>query len=179
MARTTLIKFHLYVAAFLVPFLFMMSLTGVLEILGVEGKIHKEVIFTTNKDALNFKSVNIKNDVKILLIKINANPDFDHLKIKENKLYTRPNYNVHYAFKKVGDSLKVYQYTPSTLQKLKMLHKGNGPRLYKLYQQIFVYGLFFVLLTGLWLGLTSDSLRGMTIFIFLAGILLYYILITS
>jgi len=179
MVRSTLIKFHLYVAAFLVPFLFMMSLTGVLEILGVEGKIHKEVIFTTNQDALNFKSINIKNDVKVLLIKINANPDFDHLKIKETKVYTRPNYNVHYAFKKSGDSLKVYQYTPSTLQKLKMLHKGNGPRLYKLYQQIFVYGLFFVLLTGLWLGLTSDSLRNMTIFIFLAGILLYYILITS
>lgn len=179
MPRSSLVKLHLYVAAFLVPFLFMMSLTGVLEILDVEGKIHKEVIYTTNADALNFKSVNIKNDVILLLLKLHEDPEFSHLKIKKHKLYTRPNYNAHYAFKQVGDELKVYKYTPDLQTKLMMLHKGNGPRLYKIYQQIFVYGLFFVLLTGLWLGLTSDSLRNMTIFIFIAGILLYYILITS
>lgn len=175
--RRQLITLHLYVAAFLVPFLFIMSLSGILELLDVKGQMYKDLIYSTNKDAINFKSATLKQDIHDFLTKIGANPDFKRIRIKKNKLYTLPNYTTHYAFKKTGDYLKVYEYTPSTQLKLLSLHKGNGPPLYKLYQQIFVYGLFFVLLSGLWLGLTSPALRLKSIMVLLFGTAFYLLLI--
>lgn len=177
MRRSDLIKLHLYVAAFLVPFLFIMSLSGVLELLGVDGEIYKTVIHTTKENTLDFNSPTIKRDVENLLIKINANSNFKKIRIKDNKLYTRPNYTTHYAFKKENGLLKIYEYQPSIQFKLMSLHKGNGPDLYQLYQQIFVYGLFFVLLSGLWLGITAKALRSKTLGVFIVGTVFFIILI--
>lgn len=177
MQRRQLITLHLYAATFLIPFIFIMSLSGVLELLDVKGKMHKDLIYSSNKNAIDFKSKTIKQDIKNMLITIGVNADFKRLKIKNNKLYTLPNYTTHYAFKKNADDLKVYEYTPSIQLKLMSLHKGNGPTLYKLYQQIFVYGLFFVLLSGLWLGLTSAALRFKTILVLFSGIAFYLLLI--
>lgn len=112
-----------------------------------------------------------------MLQSINADPDFNKIRVKDGKLYTRPNYTTHYAFKKENGLLKIYEYSPSIQFKLMSLHKGNGPKLYQLYQQIFVYGLFFVLVSGLWLGLSSKALRSKTIYIFLLGSTFYLFLI--
>ncbi len=177
MQRSTLIKLHLYVAAFLVPFIFIMAITGVMELLDIKAETYKEKIFSTSKDTLNFNSVTIKQDVAKLLAKIGGNPDFDHLKIKKKSLYTRPTYDIYYSFKIEGDNLNIYQYTPDLQKKLMAFHKGNGPPLYKLYQKLFAFGLIFVLLSGLWLGLTSDALRGKTLLVFFTGCVFYLILI--
>ncbi len=178
MQRRQLITLHLYVSAFLVPMLFIMSLSGILELLDVKGEMYKDLIYSTDKDALDFKSRTIKQDIRDMLASIEVDYDFEHFRIRKGKLYTLPNYKIHYVFKKQGGYLRVYEYTPSTQFKLMALHKGNGPALYQLYQQIFVYGLFFVLLTGLWLGLTSPALRSKTIVIFLSGFVFYLLLIS-
>ena len=177
MQRSVFIKAHLYVAAFLVPFVLVMTLTGVLELLGIEGKTLKEVIYSADKDILNFNSPSIKSDVRKLLLKLDENPDIDRVKIKKDVLYTLPNYTTHYAFKIVNGYLKAYRQTPNIQQKLMSLHKGNGPAVYKIYQKIFAYGLLFVLLSGLWLGLTSSALRYKTLVFFFSGIIFYLLLI--
>ena len=155
-----------------------MSLSGVLDLLGVDSKINKLLIHTTNENALNFKSQTIRQDVKNLLAEVNEDSDFDGIRFKNNKLYTQPNYRQHYAFKKNNGLLKIYQYTPNLQFKLMSFHKGNGPKLYKIYQKIFVYGLFFVLVSGLWLGLTSKALKSKTIIVFIIGCLFYILLIS-
>lgn len=176
MQRSQLIKLHLYVAAFLFPFLFIMSLSDVLELLNIKGEMYKEQLYSTDDDAVDFNSRTLKGDVRKILSKLNVNTEFAHLKIKNNKLYTRPNYTTHYAFKKANGYLKVYEYKQSIQLKLMSLHKGNGPSLYKLYQQIFVYGLFFILISGLWLGITSSALRSKTIMVFISGTIFYLII---
>jgi len=65
-----------------------MSLSGVLELLGVKGEVYKELIFSMRRDAINFKSGTIKQDVQKMLTKINVNSDFDHVKIKKHTLYS-------------------------------------------------------------------------------------------
>jgi len=175
--RSQLIKLHLYVAAFLVPMLFIMSLSGILDLLDIEGEVIKTQIYSTEQDALDFKSLTLHQDVRKILRHIKADTDFTKIKIKKNKLYTYPNYTRHYAFKKKANRLNIYEYIPSLQWKLMALHKGNGPAIYKIYQQVFVYGLFFVLLSGLWLGLTTPALRSKTLLVFLAGIVFYLFLV--
>jgi len=173
--RATLKKLHLYIAAFLVPFIFLMSLSGGLEILGVKGNTDKELIHTASKNSLNFNSPTIQQDVENLLEIIGVDTDIDHLKIANNTIYTRPTYTTYYALKRKGGKLNVYKYTPDFIKKLMVLHKGNGPAFYQFFQKLLVIGLLIVLSIGLWLGLATKKTRNKTILTFIAGAGLYLI----
>jgi len=167
--RATLKKLHLYLAAFLVPFLFIMSLSGGLEIIGVKGHIDKQLIHSEDSTVLDFKSPYIQQDVETFLDKIGVDTDVDHIKINKNAIYTRPTYTTYYGLKREGDYLKIYKYTPDLVKKLMVLHKGNGPALYQFYQKLLVAGLLVILSIGLWLGVAAKKTRNITILIFIAG----------
>lgn len=174
--RNQLITLHLYIATFLVPFLFLMSLSGVLELLDIKGSTQKTLIYSTTKDAINFKSRSIVQDVKNILNKAGIKTDFSRIKIKKTRLNTLPNYSTHYVLKITETHLNVYEYKPSVVTKLMSLHKGNGPAIYKYYQKFSVFGLFFVLITGLWIGLASSKLRSKTLTIFISGLVFYLVI---
>lgn len=175
--RAILRKLHLYIAAFMVPFIFLMSLSGGLQIIGIKGDTGKELIFTTSHNSLNFRSPTIQKDVETLLENIGVDTDVDHLTIKKNVIYTRPSYKTYYALKLSGNSIKVYKNTPDFIRKLMILHKGNGSGLYNFYQKILVVGLLAILSIGLWLGLASSTTRNKTILTIVAGTGLYLVAI--
>jgi hypothetical protein len=43
------------------------------------------------------------------------------------------------------------------------LHMGHGPLAFKNFQKFFALGLIFIILSGLWLGLSSSRLRRRTL----------------
>jgi len=174
--RSQLVTLHLYVAAFLVPFLFLMSLSGVLELFDIKGDTQKTLIYSTDKGAINYNSRNINQDVKAILLKAGIDADFSRVKIKKSRLNTIPNYSTHYVLKLTETHLNVYEYKPSALTKLMSLHKGGGPKLYRLYQKYSVFGLFFVLITGIWLGISSPKLRGKTSMVLILGVVFYFVI---
>ena len=72
------------------------------------------------------------------------------------------------------------QYNEPSLQKRMIeLHMGHGPTAYKTYQKVFAAGMLFIILTGLWLGLSSARLRVSTAMISGAGVLLFFWLALS
>jgi len=50
---------------------------------------------------------------------------------------------------------------------------GHGPTAYKTYQQVFAAGMLFIVLFGLWLGLSCARLRLCTAVIWGTGVLLF------
>ncbi len=64
---------------------------------------------------------------------------------------------------------------PSLQKRMIELHMGHGPwpTAYKSYQKAFAAGMLFIILTGLWLGLSSVRLRFSTAVISGVGVLLF------
>ena len=62
---------------------------------------------------------------------------------------------------------------PSLQKRMIELHMRHGPTAYKAYQQVFAAGMLFIILTGLWLGLSSTRLRYSAAMISGAGVILF------
>jgi len=65
---------------------------------------------------------------------------------------------------------------PSLQKQMMELHMGHGPSHYKTYQQIFAAGMLFIIVSGLWLGLSSPRLRAPTAVAAGGGLLLFVVL---
>ncbi len=171
--RVILRRLHLYIAAFLVPFIFLMALSGGLDLLGIQGKTQRDTLYKIDKGRLDFSSKNIIGDVRELFIQLGINAQIDSIRKKRNAIYTRPSYGMHFGLKIKDAYIEVYQYQPDIIRRLMSLHKGNGSQFYKLYQKLMVLGLLIILLVGLWLGLASANTRMKTLLIFVIGIAVY------
>jgi hypothetical protein len=57
------------------------------------------------------------------------------------------------------------------------LHKGHGPGAFKTFQKIFALGLIFIMLSGLWLGISAARLRKSTLLTAAAGTVAFVILL--
>jgi hypothetical protein len=73
----------------------------------------------------------------------------------------------------------VHYNEPSLRKRMIELHMGHGPTAYKSYERVFAVGMLFIILTGLWLGLSSARLRFSTAVISGAGVLLFFWLALS
>jgi hypothetical protein len=62
---------------------------------------------------------------------------------------------------------------PSLQKKMMELHMGHGPSVYHVYQQIFAAGMLFIIVSGLWLGLSSPRLRKPTALAAGSGLVLF------
>jgi len=175
--RATLRNLHLYTAAFLVPFIFLMALSGGLEILGVKGTISRQLIHKINTDKLNFNSPTITQDVIDLFKELAIDARITRLRRRNRSLYTRPSYAGYYGLKIRDGYIKIYQYTPDIVRRLMTLHKGGGPAIYQFYQKLMVFGLLLILSIGLWLGLTSVKTRKNSAIIFIVGMASYLAII--
>jgi hypothetical protein len=76
----------------------------------------------------------------------------------------------------VGEGVAVTRHEPDIQKVLVELHKGHGPQLFKTFQKFMALGLMFVLLTGLWLGLSSRGLRMQTAISAGAGVVVFLVL---
>ncbi|MEH6569550.1 MAG: hypothetical protein V7709_10765, partial [Halioglobus sp.] len=56
-------------------------------------------------------------------------------------------------------------------------HKGHGPSAFKTFQKAFAVGLLFIILSGLWLGISAGRLRQSTLLTATAGALVFALLL--
>ncbi len=104
---------------------------------------------------------------------------FECAKQKGSQLVTRPTTRPFCTLDISGDKA-VEQYNEPSLQKrIIELHIGHGPTGYKTYQQVFVSGMLFIILMGLWLGLSSARLRFYAAVISGVGVILFFWLALS
>lgn len=176
MPRTLLINLHLYVAAVLAPILLMMAVSGGLYLLGYKGEVSQTAVSTPAEAQLNLDSGSLQQDVAQLLAAAGVSHEFEYIKRKGNVLYTRPTSREHYQITHHGDTLSIMRNEPSTQSTLIELHKGHGPQAFKTFQKVTAAGLLFIVLSGVWLGLSSSRLRMPTVLSSAAGLFVFLLL---
>ena len=158
MNRKLFLNIHLYLAAFFLPFLLLMPITGVSYLLGEKGAKVSRVEFSTNEVPPQDKTQQkewIKNQFE------NNNIDFDweYIKPNGNDLILRRSSKDHYIVSVQADKTDFIKIEPNLLLKLIELHKGHGPALFKSLEISAGIGLILLTISGIFLSFYSRSLR--------------------
>ncbi|MGB1538543.1 MAG: hypothetical protein ACPHAN_12615 [Pseudomonadales bacterium] len=165
--RAKLIKLHLYVAAFFLPMLVAMAVSGGLYLTGNKGSTARTEVEITAPQVLLISSETLETDVRDFLKANQIDHDFEYVKVSGSTLTTRQT-----SVK--ADQLS--QVEPDWIKVLVELHKGHGPLWYKDLQKLMALGLLFVLISGVWLGVSSPTLRTPTLLSTVAGSILFIVL---
>ena len=173
MARALLIKLHLYCSAFFAAAIILVAVSGGLYLIGIKGTIEQTPVGTLTTGQ-NLSQDPSKANVQAALASLGVSDfEFEYVKQKSSQLITRPTTRPFYTLDISGDEAVVQLNEPSLQKRMIELHMGHGPTAYKTYQQVFAAGMLFIILTGLWLGLSSARLRFSTAVISGAGVILF------
>jgi hypothetical protein len=177
MNRKLFITIHMYLSAFFAPAVLLVAISGGLYLLGIKGQVEQETIYSSDT-AIDVKSSSLDADVSALLAAAGAGSySYEYVKVSGSKLYTRPTSSDHYIIQPSEDGVDVIHARPSLQSRMIELHKGHGPGAFKTFQKIFALGLIFIMLSGLWLGISAARLRKSTLLTAAAGTVAFVILL--
>lgn len=178
MSRKLLVTLHLYLASFFTPAVLLVAISGGLYLIGIKGSVEQETIYRSEGATLDTQSPRLQEDVEGLLKAAGVDGfSFEYVKVKGSTLYTRPTSTEHYIINVEPEALEVVHAQPSLQKRMIELHMGHGPTAFKTFQKFFAAGLLLMMLTGLWLGLSSAPLRRTTAVTVLAGTLVFGVLL--
>ncbi len=181
MSRQLLIKIHLYLASFMAPVLVIIAISGGLYLFGFKGSNAHELVYQGAPKEINTQAQDMKTEINRLFKKLGIESDFDYVRKSGTAFITRPTsrdfYVISVNVEDQAKGLEVEHYSPDFVKTIVELHKGHGPSLFKSYQKLVAIGLVFILLSGLWLGLTSPKLRNVTIVLASSGTAVLLLLI--
>jgi hypothetical protein len=178
MDRKLLITIHMYLAAFFTPAVLLVSISGGLYLAGIKGKVEQETIYSSNHTTIDSKSTSLYTDVSTLLADAGVESySYEYVKVSGANLYTRPTSSDHYIIKLSEGGVEVIHARPSLQSRMIELHKGHGPSAFKTFQKAFAVGLIFIILSGLWLGISAARLRRSTLMTATAGAVVFALLL--
>ena len=179
MARAVLIKLHLYLSAFFSAAIVLVAVSGGLYLLGIKGSVDQTEVGSLDSGAALLADPS-HAAVEAALATVGVTGfEFDYVKTKGTQLITRPTTRPFYTLDIKAKQVTIHYNAPSLQKRMIELHMGHGPAAYKIYQQFFAAGMLFVMLSGLWLGLSSDRLRKTTLITSSSGLLLFAVLVLS
>ncbi len=174
--RRFLMHCHLYIAAFVAPAFILMAVSGGLYLLGIKGEVTKIPLELPADATLDFSSSNLKDDVSALLAAQGVQHRFEYIKKGANSAVTRPTSRISYEVTLEGGRLVANRVEPNLQKTMIELHKGHGPTLFKTYQKLVAISLILVVLSGVWMGLTSKALLKKTAITSGAGLIVFVLL---
>ena len=178
MNRKLLVQIHMYLAAFFTPAVLFVAISGGLYLAGIKGSAQQEVIYTSRDISVNTQSDTLNKDIEALLNLAGVKAySFEYPKVKGSTIYTRPTSSSHYMIKTGDRGVAVIRVQPSLQKAMIELHKGHGPFVFKVFQQAFAVGLIFIMISGLWLGLSTARLRRPVLWVAIAGAFAFAMLI--
>ncbi|MEH6587128.1 MAG: hypothetical protein V7720_11230 [Halioglobus sp.] len=178
MDRKLLVTIHLYLAAFFAPAVLLVAVSGGLYLVGIKGNVEQEVIYSSDNAAIDSKSSTLDTDVAALLTEAGVESySYEYVKVSGANLYTRPTSSNHYIIKSNQDGVEVIHARPNLQSRMIELHKGHGPSAFKTFQKAFAVGLAFIILSGLWLGISAARLRRPTLLTATAGAAVFALLL--
>ncbi len=177
MNRILLVRIHMYLAAFFTPAVLLVAISGGLYLIDIKGEVEQELIYKSDT-TIDSKSISLHADVQSLLTSAGLTAySFEYVKVSGATLYTRPTSTQHYIIKTGTDGTEVIEARPNLQSKMLELHQGHGPKMFKTFQTVFAVALIFVMLSGLWLGISAARLRTSTLLTAAAGALVFVLLL--
>ena len=178
LTRKQLLTLHMYLAAFFAPAVFLVAISGGLYLAGIKGSVEQDTIYSSEDVAISADSSTLKADVTALLVNAGVESyDYEYIKVKGNSLYTRPTSKDYYVIELLQTGVEVVHVRPNLQSRLMELHKGHGPSAFKIFQTAFSVGLLFVIISGLFLGVSAARLRRPTLLTVSAGALIFAMLL--
>jgi hypothetical protein len=178
MDRKLLITIHLYLAAFFAPAVLLVAISGGLYLAGIKGQVEQQVIYRSSNTSIDSKSTTLNADVAALLAEAGVEPySYEYVKVSGVSLYTRPTSSDHYIITPNEDGVEVIYARPSLQSRMIELHKGHGPSAFKTFQKAFALGLMFIIISGLWLGISAARLRRSTLLTATGGAVIFTLLL--
>ena len=179
MTLALLIKLHLYCSAFFSAAIVLVALSGGLYLIGIKGTIDQNLVGLAGSGEQLLAEPSIEA-VQAALTEVGVTDfEFDYVKQKGPQLITRPTTRPFYTLDISGNEVVVQYNEPSLQKKMIELHMGHGPVAYKTYQKVFAAGMLFIILSGLWAGLSSAKLRRPTVVVAGGGLLVFALLAMS
>jgi hypothetical protein len=179
MGRALLIKIHLYLSSFFAVVVLLVAFSGGMYLLGVKGSLETTKIGEM-RGGVDLMADPSKEAVLAALAKAGIEDfGFDYVITRGDTLYTRPTSRAYYGLTVDGDTVTVSRNEPSFQKRMQELHFGHGPSMYREFQKVFAAGMVFIILSGLWLGLSSARLRMNTLLSAGAGLILFFALIMA
>lgn len=170
--RSLWVKIHLYLASFFLPALLLMAVSGGLYLNNMKGTVEKSPVDISNSVPIDPASPDLKQDIDGLLQSNGIVHNFEYVRVSGTTLTTRPTSRDYYTIDVSGNVPVVTLNKPDFVKRIVELHKGHGPGLFKTLQKVMAVGLVIVLLSGFWLGISSETLRTPTLITTATGLLL-------
>ncbi len=178
MTRKKILSLHMYLAAFFAPTVILVAVSGGLYLAGVKGSVEQETIYSSDTVSISAESSTLQADVTALLADAGVKSyNYDYVKVKGTTLYTRPTSKDHYVIKLRATGVDVIHASPDLQSRMIELHKGHGPSKFKTFQTAFSVGLTFIIISGLWLGISATRLRRPTLLTASVGALVFAVLL--
>lgn len=175
--RKTMINLHLLFAGFLAPAFLLVAISGGLYLIGNKGKFDAEKLTLPASASLDFQSATLDTDVRTLLDSAGIAHKFGYVKSRgANKIHLRPTSRTYLEFVQTESGLTAFRVTPDFQGSMMELHKGHGPKLFKLYQKLVALGLIGVVFGGVFVGLLAKAYRRKTLAALGVGTVLFLIL---
>ncbi len=179
--RALWIKLHLYTAAFLAPMLLLVATSGGLYLIGIKGSVSSSSVIAVPGTTLDLSSDTLEADVRALLSAAGVTDGFEYIKQSGSTLTTRPTSRVYYEIRpgdgQSGETVQITRNEPDLQKMMIELHKGHGPLLFKDFQKVLAVGLLFIVISGMWLGVSSTGLRKKSLLTSGLGLLIFVALI--
>lgn len=171
LTRKTWTYVHLAIAAFFLPYLFFLPLTGASHLLGINGTQVKTEAFRIKDIPLESGS-DQKEFFKAEFERQGIDYRFDSIKGSKTSLTFRPTTRTYYTgnLSDAGDWVFT-KVEPDLHVRLLELHKGHGPKVMKYYQAGFGVALILITLSGLWLAWTVRPYRKAALISFSLGLI--------
>jgi hypothetical protein len=154
----------MYLSALFAPMVLLVAISGGLYLIGIKGSVALTETTTIEREPLDTSSTQLQAQVTALLAEAGVSDfDFEYVKVKGDTLYTRPTSREHYVIEQRNGTISINHAVPDFQSRMVELHKGHGPTLFKTFQKLFAVGLVFIIVSGLWLGLSARHLRRNTL----------------
>ena len=174
--RRLLITVHLWLAGLLAPAFLVVAVSGGLYLAGFHPKAKETPIVLPADASLDFTADDVEDQVRALLEAQDIDVSFEYLRVGGNWAMTRPTTRDYVRFSHGKGVLEATLNQPNFQYILMELHKGHGPRAYRMYQIVVALALFLVVIGGLAVGLLARTYRRPTMIAAVAGTLLTLVL---
>lgn len=172
MKRSLLVKVHIALTLFFLPFLLLMPLSGTLYLLGEKGTQIQSPAFKVFGEIP--RDGGSEEFWRQEFAKRKLGFSFEYIKSKGSALIFRPSSRAHYIAKITDTGATVSLLEPDLAKMLMELHKGHGPGLFKKLQTAFGIGLLLVVLSGLFLAVSIAAYKKTLFVSFLCGSLVFF-----
>jgi hypothetical protein len=177
--RKKILSLHLLLASFMAPAFIMVAISGGLYLIGIKGANIESEVRVPEQFSLDLDSNELEQDVRNIVAQLNLNINFEYLRIRGSSITTRPTSREFLRLSVTDDGLRIKRVSPNLQSSLMELHKGHGPTLFKTYQKLVAVALMFVMLSGLWMGISNKMMRKKTLITATIGLATFILLALS